>query len=45
LRAAVLPADTEAHWREYLGTLFGLLTPATPRVVARNQRYRRQRCA
>jgi glycosyltransferase involved in cell wall biosynthesis len=45
LRAAVLPADTEAHWREYLGTLFALLTPATPRVVARNQRYRRQRCA
>jgi glycosyltransferase involved in cell wall biosynthesis len=48
LRAAVLPADTEARWREYLGTLFGLLTPATPatpRAIARNQRYRRQRCA
>jgi glycosyltransferase involved in cell wall biosynthesis len=46
LRAAVLPADTEAHWREYLGTLFGLLTqPATRRATARSQRYRRQRCA
>ncbi|HEY3611540.1 MAG TPA: glycosyltransferase [Pseudonocardiaceae bacterium] len=41
LRAAVLPADTEARWREYLGTLFGLLTPP----ATRSQRYRRQRCA
>ena len=47
LRAAVLPADAEAHWREYLVSLFGLLSPppVRPRTQTRIQRYRKQRCA
>jgi glycosyltransferase involved in cell wall biosynthesis len=32
LRAAVRPVDTEGHWREYIGTLFGLLTPPITRA-------------